>query len=97
MELPLEVAYNWRSTVHQNNISNYFNYVIDILFFIDIILNFRTTFYHKSTGEEITNKNLIVKSYLKGNFSVDLISTIPFDLIYIHLFIKDDMAGEGNS
>ena len=83
--------------MHQNNISNYFNYVIDVLFFIDIILNFRTTFYHKSTGEEITNKNLIVKSYLKGNFSVDLISTIPFDLIYIHLFIKDDMAGEGNS
>ena len=32
-----------------------FNYIIDIMFFIDIILNFRTTIYNPLTGDEISD------------------------------------------
>lgn len=29
------------------------NYVIDIIFFLDILLNFRTTYFSRKTGDEI--------------------------------------------
>lgn len=52
-----------------------------MFFGMDIILNFRTTFHHPTTGEEISNKKQIVKSYLLGTFFLDLVSTIPFDIV----------------
>lgn len=97
VELPLEVAYNYRASVDQMNISNYLNHVIDFLFLLDIILNFFTTFTHKDTGEEITQKNLIATNYLRNNFLVDLVSTIPFENIYIMFLNQEELAQEGNS
>ena len=79
------------------NISNYLNHVIDFLFLTDIILNFFTTFTHKDTGEEITQKNLIATNYLRNNFFVDLVSTIPFENIYILFLNLEELAQEGNS
>ena len=29
------------------------NYVIDVIFFLDIVLNFRTTYFSRKTGDEI--------------------------------------------
>lgn len=55
VELPLEVAYQWRKEFDKGNVSNYLNHGIDSLFLIDIILNFRTSFFNKSTGEEIVD------------------------------------------
>jgi len=83
IELPMEAAFTWRSSVGQTYISDYLNYFIDSFFFIDIILNFRTSFYPDRTGEEIIDKSTITISYLKGMFFWDLISTIPFDTVYI--------------
>lgn len=60
IELPLEIAYQWRKDFDKDDVSNYLNHVIDSLFFIDILLNFRTTFINKQTGEEIINTRQIV-------------------------------------
>ena len=57
------------------------NYVIDCFFFIDIILGFRVTYRDSHTNEEITKPSKIRMNYLKGAFWLDLISTIPFDII----------------
>ena len=57
------------------------NYIIDFLFFMDIVVNFRTSFIHSKTGEEIFTKKEIIKNYLKRRFWVDLLATIPFDTI----------------
>jgi hypothetical protein len=43
-------------------------FVIDIFFFIDIILNFRTTFYSSTTGDEIFDHRIIARNYLAGKF-----------------------------
>ena len=55
------------------------NSFIDLLFGVDIFIQFRTTFYHPVTGDEVKDLNIIRRNYLKGRFSIDILSTIPFD------------------
>ena len=55
------------------------NSIIDFIFFLDLIVNFRTTFIHYKTGNEIIEPKDIASSYLKGRFWVDLMATVPFD------------------
>lgn len=69
--------------------SSMLNGLIDALFGIDIILNFFTTFFHPTTGEEISDKKEIARNYLKGMFCLDVLSTIPFDSI-ASLYFTDD-------
>jgi len=54
--------------------------VVDIMFIIDIIINFRTT-YVNSKEEVISNARKIAIHYLKGWFLIDLVAAIPFDLL----------------
>ena len=58
------------------------NTLIDCLFGLDIFINFRTTFYHAVTGDEISDLKIIRKSYFRGRFVLDLLSTVPFDNIW---------------
>ena len=58
------------------------NIGIDIVFFLDIVLNFRTTFFHRHTGDEVVDTRKIAKNYvLGGKFAIDLLASIPIDLI----------------
>ena len=41
------------------------NSVIDFLFLMDIIINFRTTFINSKTGDEITDTALVAKHYIR--------------------------------
>ena len=45
-----------------------FNALIDILFMVDVIINFRTTYMNPKTGEEVFDLKMIAKHYLKGRF-----------------------------
>lgn len=51
------------------------------MFLLDIFINFRTSFINQYTGEEVLYLCDIAKSYLSGRFWIDLLATIPFDLI----------------
>jgi hypothetical protein len=53
--------------------------VIDAIFAIDILINFRTTYFNPRTGDEVSDPKLIAKAYLQGRFWIDLLATIPFD------------------
>ena len=54
--------------------------IIDILFAVDIVVNFMTTYINPKTGVVVTNPNRIVKNYIfRGRFFVDLLASIPFD------------------
>ena len=55
------------------------NTLIDFVFLLDIIVNFRTTFYDIETGDEVFDPKRTGKKYLKSRFTIDLLSTIPFD------------------
>jgi hypothetical protein len=65
------------------------NTVIDILFGLDIALNFRTTYINPLTNAEVIDPRRIASNYLKSNrFVVDLLASIPFEVIF-ELFKKE--------
>ena len=90
IEIPLEIAFEWRKKNDLFNITERLNTVIDIMFFVDIIMNFRTTFFNSRTGEEIIDKHKIVRNYVFGSFAIDLLSTIPFDLVYQVFMVSEN-------
>ncbi|XP_017771321.1 PREDICTED: potassium voltage-gated channel subfamily H member 8 [Nicrophorus vespilloides] len=55
--------------------------VVEALFFIDIILNFRTTYVSRK-GEVVSDWKSISVNYLRTWFIVDLLAALPFDLLY---------------
>jgi CRP-like cAMP-binding protein len=57
------------------------NTIVDMFFILDIVLNFRTTFYTTSTGDEIFEPSLIAKNYMLGKLWLDLLSCFPDDLL----------------
>ena len=53
---------------------------IDIIFFVDIIVIFRTSYVNNMTGDEIYSPSLIAKNYLfSSRFVLDFLSSLPFD------------------
>ncbi|XP_078369950.1 voltage-gated inwardly rectifying potassium channel KCNH2-like isoform X2 [Oculina patagonica] len=58
----------------------YTDLIIDFLFMIDILMNFRTT-YVKEGEVLITNPWKIAVHYLKTYFVVDFVAAIPWDLL----------------
>lgn len=68
--------------------------IVDIIFFIDIIFNFHTSFV-SNTGEVITNEKKIRSHYLRSGFVIDLMACLPYDALnafspnssfYTHIF-----------
>ena len=81
--VPLEIAYEssmraelgeqgWQAWEH-------FNLSVDIIFIVDICLNFRTGFL--IDGLFITNECRIASNYLRGAFVVDLLGSFPINFI----------------
>lgn len=53
--------------------------IVDIMFIVDILINFRTTYVHM--GEVVADPQKIAIHYVKGWFVIDTIAAIPFDLL----------------
>ena len=66
------------------------NHVIDFIFFLDIILNFRTSYQNILTGDEVTNAKRIAINYIKGRFWIDLLASIPFEIVLFN--IEDQLS-----
>lgn len=54
--------------------------VVDVMFMIDILINFRTT-YVNSNDEVVSHPGKIAVHYFKGWFIIDVVAAIPFDLL----------------
>jgi hypothetical protein len=54
--------------------------IVDVCFFIDIILNFFTAI-DVGNGVYETDKRIIAKTYLKGWFLIDVVTTVPYQLL----------------
>uniref|UniRef100_A0A673ME15 Potassium voltage-gated channel, subfamily H (eag-related), member 6b n=1 Tax=Sinocyclocheilus rhinocerous TaxID=307959 RepID=A0A673ME15_9TELE len=59
---------------------NVVDVIVDVLFIIDIIVTFRTT-YVNHNDEVVTHPKLIAIHYIKGWFLIDIVAAIPFDLL----------------
>ncbi|XP_076827439.1 voltage-gated inwardly rectifying potassium channel KCNH2 isoform X2 [Brachyhypopomus gauderio] len=54
--------------------------IVDIMFIIDILINFRTT-YVNANDEVVSHPLRIAVHYFKGWFLIDMVAAIPFDLL----------------
>ncbi|KAL4471127.1 hypothetical protein ABPG72_006508 [Tetrahymena utriculariae] len=74
--LPYRIAF-------QDDISqgwDIFDYVIDCLFWIDLVINMFSTYYDDD-NQLVKSRKVVIINYLKSWFIVDLICCIPIDLI----------------
>ncbi|XP_069094112.1 potassium voltage-gated channel subfamily H member 6 [Pleurodeles waltl] len=59
---------------------NIVDLIVDIMFIVDIIINFRTT-YVNVNDEVVSHPGKIAIHYFKGWFLIDMVAAIPFDLL----------------
>ncbi|XP_031714287.1 voltage-gated inwardly rectifying potassium channel KCNH7 isoform X1 [Anarrhichthys ocellatus] len=59
---------------------NVVDLMVDIMFIIDILINFRTT-YVNVNEEVVSDPAKIAIHYFKGWFLIDMVAAIPFDLL----------------
>lgn len=72
---------NSRSRGHNySNPLNVIDLIVDIMFIIDIVINFRTTYVNKN-DEVVSHPGRIAVHYFKGWFLIDVVAAIPFDLL----------------
>eukprot|EP01083_Nonionella_stella_P144154 449543_1 len=84
--VPLDIALdveNW--SLH--SVWFWVSRALDVLFIIDLVLNFYTAIDLGNGGELITDKVQIRKMYLKGWFVTDLVSSIPLDVIIRYAYL----------
>eukprot|EP00002_Diphylleia_rotans_P001080 TRINITY_DN10594_c0_g1_i2.p1 TRINITY_DN10594_c0_g1~~TRINITY_DN10594_c0_g1_i2.p1 ORF type:complete len:1147 (+),score=246.34 TRINITY_DN10594_c0_g1_i2:43-3483(+) len=62
------------------------NYFFDLVFIIDIIANFMTSF-NDEDGKRVVNPFVIRRNYLAGWFWLDAASSLPLDLLALYLGI----------
>ncbi|XP_019902605.1 potassium voltage-gated channel subfamily H member 1a isoform X1 [Esox lucius] len=75
------VPYNVSFKTKQNNVTwLVVDSIVDVIFLVDIVLNFHTTFVGPA-GEVISDPKLIRMNYLKTWFVIDLLSCLPYDVI----------------
>ncbi|CAJ1076304.1 potassium voltage-gated channel subfamily H member 6a isoform X2 [Xyrichtys novacula] len=59
---------------------NVIDLVVDVMFIVDILINFRTT-YVNHNDEVVSHPGRIAQHYFKGWFLIDIVAAIPFDLL----------------
>ena len=84
--LPISIAFDTRDP----NL-DIVNNIVDICFVLDILVCFRTTILDDDSGDEIRDWRIIGNAYLRGRFTIDFLSTIPFDSIAL-IFLDESQA-----
>lgn len=90
--LPVSIAFSNHELSPGWIVMNCFS---DAIFFVDMLLNFRTGIVDFDRQEEvILDKKIIRQRYLRGWFIIDALSSIPFD--YIYLIVSSYSSDEAN-
>lgn len=77
--IPLQLAFNPAALSSPFLLS--FDTVVDLLFMLDVFVNFRTTYISQTTGNEVYNPKMIAKEYFKsGRLVIDVLSSLPLDI-----------------
>ncbi|XP_016358999.1 potassium voltage-gated channel subfamily H member 5-like [Sinocyclocheilus anshuiensis] len=91
------VPYNVSFKTKQNNLVwLVLDSVVDVIFLVDIVLNFHTTFVGPG-GEVISDPKLIRMNYLKTWFVIDLLSCLPYDIINAFENVNEDPIADSSA
>lgn len=74
----------------------WFDRLTDILFILDLIFNFFTGWVTKE-GVVLMDHRVIVKKYLTSWFVVDLVSSIPFDVMIYYIAQHQNLGRQGDT
>jgi hypothetical protein len=92
--IPFNVAFN----VEENNLLKISDSLIDICFFLDILCNFFTTYINPLNNTLVYDLNRIARRYVFGTrFTIDLLASIPFDLLLPKPEVTDDGTESSNT
>lgn len=80
---PVEVAFTNAGQLKTHEFPIFFvNRLVDVIFITDIILQFFVAYYDEHLGGILVkSRSLIAKRYLRGWFTIDAVSSLPFDVI----------------
>ena len=77
--IPLQIFYNTNGhAAIRGPTITFIDACVDLLFLIDIIIKFRTTYLDSKQSIEVREPHLIASKYLRGTFFIDFISSVPF-------------------
>ena len=65
--------------------------MVDWMFLADIVLNFHTTYVNKE-GDVINDPKMIRMNYIKSWFFVDLVSSLPYGIIFLASKTDDSVS-----
>jgi hypothetical protein len=57
------------------------NFIVDMVFFFDIYVNFRLPYRDEQTGQVVRDGGAIAQRYLRGWFPLDILSVLPFEYL----------------
>jgi len=77
IQIPLSLAFTFE--VKSQDGLDYFDIFVDAAFGVDILLNFRTSYYEEE--ELVHDTKAIAKKYFYGWFSLDLLATFPWQAL----------------
>ena len=84
--VPYKVAF-----IHEKDgiVGQLFEYTVDLLFGVDIFVNFMSV-YEDKTGKYIYDRKMIAMNYLCSWFTLDLLACFPFQVVF--QFHSDGMS-----
>lgn len=88
--IPYQIAFDSSRSV-QNGFDGV-DYAVDVIFFLDILVNFNTALVNPVNSTFITDRAIIAKEYLKFWFWIDVAATVPFDDI-----VSAAIGGDGSA
>ena len=80
--VPYNLAINKRSAYSDGIVMMVINSIVDVIFFIDIIFNFHTSFVGPD-GSVIVDEKKIRQNYLRSGFVIDVMACLPYDALNI--------------
>lgn len=96
---PFEVAFLPQAANQQQVGFKVLNYVLNVIFWFDILLNFNTwvEYYHPKNGKlvRLTKKSHIAWYYMQRWFILDFLSVFPFDEVFQALDMRTSGIGTG--
>ena len=75
--MPAHIAFQFESVVWCSVF-----FTIDFMFLIDVMLSFFTSIPETEKKDETTDKKKIAIHYLQGWFSIDILSILPFHVMF---------------
>jgi hypothetical protein len=82
---PFEVAFlSLSETDHQTQPMFVINILLECLFAADFVIHFFTPYFDATLHDYVTDHKRIARHYMKGTFVLDIITTMPWDVIVAH-------------